>query len=183
MDETRFLSIELGTLLVVAFRRETACVLAGHNNINVNHLVLGSWWYARAASTIFTVLRFARSCLASSYRWAPGRDLRYSAAASKIHQGHFSDTVTEQPRIGKVPPRKRRLSRVSTSNTHQSTINHMLAPILGTANKAAQQVIQLKSRENDLSRRHTPISVQAKLHLAVVGLVWRDWFCGWLQSS
>ena len=91
MDETRFLSIELGTLLVVAFRRETACVLAGHNNINVNHLVLGSWWYARAASTIFTVLRFARSCLASSYRWAPGRDLRYSAAASKIHQGHFSD--------------------------------------------------------------------------------------------
>ena len=85
MDETRFLSIELGTLLVVAFRRETACVLAGHNNINVNHLVLGSWWYARAASTIFTVLRFARSCLASSYRWAPGRDLRYSAAALLVH--------------------------------------------------------------------------------------------------
>ena len=177
MDETRFLSIELGTLLVVAFRRETACVLAGHNN--VNHLVLGSWWYARAASTIiFTVLRFARSCLASSYRWAPGRDLRYSAAASEIHEGHFSNN-----HIGKVPPRKRRLSRVSTSNTHQSTIHHMLAPILGTANKAAQQVIQLKSRENDLSHRHTPISVQAKLHLAVVGLVWRDWFCGWLQSS
>jgi hypothetical protein len=134
--------------------------------------------YARAASTIFTLLRFARSCLASSYRWAPGRDLRYSAAASKIHEGHFSNN-----HIGKVPPRKRRLSRVSTSNTHQSTIHHMLAPILGTANKAAQQVIQLKSRENDLSHRHTPISVQAKLHLAVVGLVWRDWFCGRLQGS
>jgi hypothetical protein len=156
---------------MVAFRRETGCVLAGHNN--ANHLVLVSLWYARAASTIFTLLRFARSCLASSYRWAPGRDLRYSAAASENPPSSLL-RQPEQPHIGKVPPRKRRLSRVSTSNTHQSTIHHMLAPILGTANKAAPLVIQLKSRENDLSHRHTPISVQAKLHLAVVGLVWRD---------
>jgi hypothetical protein len=32
-------------------------------------------------STIFTALRFARSCLASISCWTPGRDLRYSAAA------------------------------------------------------------------------------------------------------
>jgi hypothetical protein len=125
------------------------------------------------------LLRFARSCLASSYRWAPGRDLRCSATSSTIYQVTFQTYQNTTTSARKFHLIRGALRHVSTSNTH-----HHMPVRLGTANKAAQKVIHPGNlTENDLSHWRLPISVQANLHLAVVGVVWRDWFCGKLQGS
>ena len=92
-----------------------------------------SYLDARAAPTFFTPLCFARSCLASSCCWAPGRGptIQRGSIVSPPSPATFQTYPTT------TPLHQWRLSRVSTSNE----AHHMSAPTLGTVKKAAQQVI------------------------------------------
>jgi hypothetical protein len=136
--------------------------------------MLGQHWQSSR------LLRFARSCLVSSIVGHQDGTCDVARHHRKSTKSLFRHTKNQPRRQEEFHLVRGALWHVSTFNTH----HHMSVPALGTANKAAQQVIHPGNlRENDLSHRRVPISVQAKLHLAVVGLVWRDWFCGKLQGS